>query len=355
MVDYIGIADIQKLIARVGVGAFIERLAATIEDDYRRWGEFAKSPRVANHCPDGVIELMPTSDGRLYSFKYVNGHPRNTGAGLLTVTAFGVLADVDTGYPLLLSELTLTTALRTAAMSALAARWMARPGSRRMALIGNGAQSEFQALAFHRLLGVRELQLYDIDARASAKLERNLRALPGLEDLTVRCAPSVAAAVAGADIVTTITADQRRATVLTPEMIEPGMHLNAVGGDSPGKTELHVDILTRPDTRIVVEFEPQSRIEGEIQQLPPQHPVTEFARVVRGEAPARGAADEVTLFDSVGFALEDYSALRLLHALLGEHADLRRQIDLVPQLSDPKDLFGGVLGSTASQRLRRVA
>jgi ornithine cyclodeaminase len=128
-----------------------------------------------------------------------------------------------------------------------------------------------------------------------------------------------------------------------------------VGGDSPGKTELHVDILTRPDTRIVVEFEPQSRIEGEIQQLPPQHPVTEFARVVRGEAPARGAADEVTLFDSVGFALEDYSALRLLHALLGEHADLRRQIDLVPQLSDPKDLFGGVLGSTASHRLRRVA
>ena len=102
MVDYIGIADIQKLIARIGVGDFIERLAATIESDYRRWGEFAKAPRVSNHSPEGVIELMPTSDGHLYSFKYVNGHPNNTATGRLTVTAFGVLADVDTGYPLLL-------------------------------------------------------------------------------------------------------------------------------------------------------------------------------------------------------------------------------------------------------------
>ena len=79
--------------------------------------------------------------------------------------AFGVLADVDTGYPLLLSELTVTTALRTAAMSALAAKWLARADSRTMALIGNGAQSEFQAIAFHRMLGVQVLRLYDIDAR----------------------------------------------------------------------------------------------------------------------------------------------------------------------------------------------
>ena len=90
---------------------------------------------------------------RLYSFKYVNGHPKNTAAGLLTVTAFGVLADVATGYPLLLSEMTFVTALRTAAVSALAARHMARADSRVMALIGNGAQSEFQAIAFHHMLG----------------------------------------------------------------------------------------------------------------------------------------------------------------------------------------------------------
>src|ERR1700678_1419544 len=154
MVNYIGAARIRELVSRVGTALFIERLAGEIAADYGRWSDFDKSARHASHSPVGVIELMPTSDGRLYSFKYVNGHPKNTGEGLLTVTAFGVLADVATGYPLLLSEMTFVTALRTAAISALAARHMARPGARVMALIGNGAQSEFQALAFHRMLGI---------------------------------------------------------------------------------------------------------------------------------------------------------------------------------------------------------
>jgi ornithine cyclodeaminase len=201
MVDFTGIARVGELVNRTGTAAFIEALAGEIEADYRRWPEFDKSPRHAVHAPGGVIELMPISDGRLYSFKYVNGHPQNTAAGLLTITAFGVLADVSTGYPLLLSELTLTTALRTAAMSALAARWMARRDSSRMAVIGNGAQSEFQSIAFHHLLGIRELRLYDVDPDATTKLERNLAALalPGLQ--VVRCA-SAGEAVRDADIVT---------------------------------------------------------------------------------------------------------------------------------------------------------
>ncbi|OYU98716.1 MAG: ornithine cyclodeaminase [Burkholderiales bacterium PBB5] len=353
MVDYIGVSDIQHLMAQVGVGPFIERLAAEIEADYRRWGEFEKSARVASHSAQGVIELMPTSDGRQYAFKYVNGHPKNTAAGLLTVTAFGVLADVDTGYPLLLSELTVTTALRTAAMSALAAKWLARPDSRVMALIGNGAQSEFQAIAFHRLLGITELRLYDIDGAATAKLARNLAASAELGGLRLVHCASAAEAARGADIITTVTADKRNAVILTPEMVAPGMHLNAVGGDCPGKTELHADILRRPDARVIVEFEPQSRIEGEIQQMPADFAVTEFEQVVRGQAPGRISPAQLTVFDSVGFALEDYSALRCLHALLREHPACRRQIDLVPTLDNPKDLFGGTLGS--GQRLRRVA
>src|SRR5579862_9689162 len=153
MVHYIGTARVRELVARIGVARFIEALAGEIEKDYLRWDEFEKSARHASHSAGGVIELMPTSDGRLYSFKYVNGHPKNTAAGLLTVTAFGVLSDVATGYPLLLSEMTFVTALRTAAMSALAARHMARPGCRTMALVGNGAQSEFQAIALHHMLG----------------------------------------------------------------------------------------------------------------------------------------------------------------------------------------------------------
>jgi ornithine cyclodeaminase len=339
MVDYIGIESIQKIVRQRGAAAFIEGLAGEIEHDYRRWNDFDKSARHAIHSPDGVIELMPTSDGHQYSFKYVNGHPKNTELGLLTVTAFGVLADVDTGYPLLLSELTITTALRTAATSALAAKWMARPDCRVMALIGNGAQSEFQAIAFHHMLGIREMRLFDIDAAASDKLARNLHAM-GLQGLSVTICQSAAQAVQGADIVTTITADKRNAVILTPEMIQPGMHLNAVGGDCPGKTELHADILLRKDARVIVEFEPQSRIEGEIQQMPEDFKVAEFADVLKGTAKGRASPEEVTIFDSVGFALEDYSALRYLHKLQLTDVANRRQIDLVPHLDNPKDLFG---------------
>ena len=339
MVNYLGVNSVRELVRQVGLARFLQQLVDAMDSDYRRWEQFDKSARHAIHSPVGVIELMPTSDGRLYCFKYVNGHPKNTAEGLLTVTAFGVLADVDTGYPLLVSELTLTTALRTAAMSVLAARHLARPDSRRMALIGNGAQSEFQALAFYHLLGIRALRLFDTDPGASLKLERNLArlALPGL---TVERCASAAEAVRGCDIVTTATADKRNATILLPEMIEPGMHLNAVGGDCPGKTELHADILRRPDARVVVEFEPQSRIEGEIQQMPADFPVTEFHRILTGQAPGRRTAQEVTVFDSVGFALEDFSALRTLHALLQQYPHLGTPIDLVPQMNDPKDLFG---------------
>jgi len=338
MVDFVGIERVRELVARMGPAAFTRALGDEIEADFLRWEEFDKSPRHAVHSPVGVIELMPISDGRLYSFKYVNGHPKNTAEGLLTVTAFGVLADVDTGYPILLSELTLTTALRTAAMSVLAARWMARKDCRSMALIGNGAQSEFQSIAFHQLLGIRELRLYDVDPAATDKLARNLAALR-LDGLRIVRCDSTAEAARGADIVTTVTADKCNATILTPDMVEQGMHLNAVGGDCPGKTELHGDILRRSDVRVVVEYEAQSRVEGEVQQMPPDYPVIEFADVLAGRAAGRGGDAEVTIFDSVGFALEDFSALRYLHRLHRELRGERSTIDLVPQLSDPKDLF----------------
>jgi ornithine cyclodeaminase len=336
MVKYIGTRELQSFLATRPLEQIIEGLAAYIKADYLRWRQFDKTARLASHSAVGVIELMPISDGRLYSFKYVNGHPRNTSHGLLTVTAFGVLADVGSGYPRLLSELTLTTALRTAATSVLAARHMARPDSRVMALIGNGAQSEFQAIAFHQLLGIAELRVFDVDAAATDKLCRNLRGYP---DLRIVRAGSVAEAVRGADIVTTVTADKRRAVIVTADMVEAGMHLNAVGGDCPGKTELQREVLSR--ARVVVEFEPQSRIEGELQQMPADFAVTELWQVLAGTASGRAGDDEVTVFDSVGFALEDFSALRYLDEQLD--ARFTQQIDLVPDLADPKDLYGAAM------------
>jgi ornithine cyclodeaminase len=347
MVKFFGVRELVELLRILGVEEFLSNLIRYIRDDYLRWQQFEKIARVASHSPNGVIELMPISDGELYTFKYVNGHPANTRSRKLTVTAFGVLAEVRSGYPLLVSEMTISTALRTAATSALAGSCLARGASAVMALIGLGAQAEFQALAFKAGLGIRKLQVFDVDPAAMAKFGANMRG-PGLEVIP---AGSIAEAVEGADIVTTATAAKRNAVILTDEMIGPGVHINAIGGDCPGKTELDRALLQR--SRIFVEYLPQSRVEGEIQQLPAHSGITELWEVLAGKRPGRLSAADVTIFDSVGFAIEDFSLLRYLNDL-SRTMDLHREIDLVPSLQDPKDLFGLLRAAPAPLRASKA-
>jgi len=335
MVPFVSVAHMMKLVHRVGIETFLIELAAYIEQDFRRWELFDKTPRVASHSAEGVIELMPTSDGAVYGFKYVNGHPKNMAQGRQTVTAFGLLADVGNGYPLLVSEMTILTALRTAAMSALAAKYLAPKGAKTMAMIGNGAQSEFQCLAFKAICGIETVRLYDIDARATQKAMRNLAE----SGLTLIPCTSSQQAVAGAGIITTCTADKQYATILTDNMVGSGVHINAIGGDCPGKTELHRDILLR--SSIFVEYPPQTRIEGEIQQLAPDHPVTELWQVMTGAAEGRSSDAQITLFDSVGFAIEDFSALRYVRDKLAG-TDLFQDLDMLADPDEPRDLFGMV-------------
>ncbi len=336
MVPFVSVDNMMQIVNSIGLENMLTELAAYIEDDFKRWELFDKTPRVAAHSAEGVIELMPTSDGEVYGFKYVNGHPKNQQQGFQTVTAFGVLADVSNGYPLLLSEMTILTALRTAATSALVAKYLAPTAANTMAMIGNGAQCEFQALAFKCICGVETVRLYDIDQNATAKAARNLTN-QGIK--AVSCCSSQEA-ISGAQIITTCTADKQLATILTDNMVGSGTHINAIGGDCPGKTELHRDILLRSE--IFVEYPPQTRIEGEIQQLDNDHEVTEIWKVMTGALKGRRSDTQITLFDSVGFAIEDFSALRYIHDQLsrtGCYVDL----DLIADPDDPRDLFGMVL------------
>ena len=338
-VPFVSVQNMMRLVHHIGLDAMLRSLADAIEADFLRWDAFDKTPRVASHSDVGVIELMPTSDGDLYGFKYVNGHPKNTAEGLQTVTAFGLLADVHSGYPVLLSEMTLLTALRTAAMSALAAKHLAPKGATTMAMIGNGAQSEFQCRAFAAICGITHVRLYDIDAAATAKCAKNL-AGSGLH-ITSCTTPQVA--IAGAQIITTCTADKQCATILSDNMVGAGVHINAIGGDCPGKTELHVDILHRAD--IFVEFPPQTRVEGEIQALAPDHPVIELHEVFAGKTPGRTSPDQITLFDSVGFAIEDFSALRTVLAAI-KGTDYFENLDMLADPDDPRDLYGMLARAT---------
>ena len=333
LVPFVSVAHMMKLIHHVGVEEMLRGLADYIEADFKRWESFDKTPRVASHSEKGVIELMPTSDGDVYGFKYVNGHPSNTAEGLQTVTAFGLLADVASGYPVLLSEMTMLTALRTAATSALVARVLAPPQAKVMAMIGNGSQSEFQSLAMKAIVGIEEVRLYDTDPGAIRKCAANLQG----QGLRVVSCTSAEEAMEGAQIITTCTADKQYATILTDNMVGSGVHINAIGGDCPGKTELAPAILSRAE--IFVEYPEQTRVEGEIQQMPADHPVTEFWEVLTGAKQGRTSAGQITLFDSVGFAIEDFSALRYVRDQI-EGTDLFHPLDLLADPDDPRDLFG---------------
>ncbi|MEY8099071.1 ornithine cyclodeaminase [Falsihalocynthiibacter sp. S25ZX9] len=341
-VPFVSVQNMMALVHSIGIEDFMKGIVAYLEEDFKNWENFDKTPRVASHSAEGVIELMPTSNGEIYGFKYVNGHPKNTHEGLQTVTAFGLLATVDTGYPVLLSEMTILTALRTAATSALVSKHLMPKGATTMAVIGNGAQSEFQCLAAKAVCGITNVRLYDIDPAATQKAVRNLKN----QGLNVTSCASPQEAIEGAHIITTCTADKQCATILSDNMVGAGIHINAIGGDCPGKTELHVDILKRSD--IFVEYPPQTRVEGEIQALAEDYPVNEIWKVIAGLETGRTSANQITLFDGVGFAIEDFSALRyVLDQIQG--TAFMQQLDMVADPDDPRDLFGMVLRAKPNQ------
>ena len=225
------------------------------------------------------------------------------------------------------------TALRTAATSAMVARVLAPKDATVMAMIGNGAQSEFQCRAMQALCGITHVRLYDIDAAATAKCAANL----SNSGLHVTSCKTPEEAIEGAHILTTCTADKRRATILTGNMVGAGVHINAIGGDCPGKTEIAPDVLQRSD--IFVEYPPQTRIEGDIQQLADDHPVTEFWQVLNGTATGRRSAGQITMFDSVGFAIEDFSALRYVREHIAG-TEFFEPLDMLADPDDPRDLYG---------------
>jgi ornithine cyclodeaminase len=333
MVQFVSVKNIVRLIEQDGIETVITAIASQIEADFKRWDEFEKMPRVPIHSDKGVIELMPTADSETYGFKYVNGHPLNEDIGMQTVTGFGVLADVETGYPQFLSEMTILTALRTAAMSALAAKYLAPENAQTMAMIGTGCQAEFQAYAFKALLGITDLRVFDIDDGAMDKFEDNLKDT----NFTIKRCKNASEAVIGSHVITTCTADKKRAKILTDNMVGRGIHINAIGGDCPGKTELEKAILMKAD--IFVEYPEQTWIEGEIQQLDKTHPITELWQVFTGEKTGRTSSNQITIFDSVGFAIEDFSALVYLQNRVMD-SDYVEDIDLLALPENTKNLFG---------------
>lgn len=333
----ISVESLSKILQKHGWENFMKDLMEVLKMDFLRWDKFTKIPRLAMHVPGGVLELMPICDNKLYyTFKYVNCHPKNPLKGQQTVVATGQLSRIDTGYPLMFSEMTLLTALRTAAASALATDYMARQDSQVLAIIGTGAQSEFQVRGVNLVRNIKEVRYFDIDSEAMDKFEKNMKKQ---SYKLVRCSDAKEATI-GADIITVCTACKAHVDVIKNDWVKSGVHINALGGDTIGKTELELNIL--PRCRIMVEYFDQSFIEGEIQRFSRKKAeklvFAEFYEIINGSKKGRVNNKEITLYDSVGIALEDYSALRLTYKLANKYK-IGIGSNLTPVLRDPKDLI----------------
>ena len=333
---FLDIVCIRELLEKHGLKPFFRDLIKALEEDFSQWEKFEKSSRVASHSAKGVIELMPTANDDFYSFKYVNGHPSNPQDNKLSVFAFGCLADNNNGYPILLTEMTILTALRTAATTAMASKHLANQHSKTLAIIGTGAQSEFMALAHECVFPLKEIRFFDIKAEAMNRFAQNLKE----ENIQFTPCSSVEEAVEGSDILITCTASKQRAIVLQDAWVKEGMHINGIGGDCPGKTELDPKILHR--SSIFVEHLPQTEIEGEIQCLDEttkkQQIIGELWEIISKKKKGRKSEKDITLFDSVGFAIEDFSIMRLCEKLSKTYG-IGKSLDLIPKLDDPKNLF----------------
>lgn len=340
MVRILDVPMIAQIARQHGIETLIRDIMERLQIDFSNWENFQHIPRPAFYSKEGVIEVMPVCDKEKFIFKCVNGHPNNPSFGKHTVAATGQLADMKDGYPLLITEMTLITAIRTAAISALASNYLARQNSQTLAIIGTGAQSEYQVIAHKLVRRIKNIRYFDIDKQAMVKFETNISSNLGGSKTTLFPCQNAREALLGADIVVVCTACKGHQEVIKDAWVTEGQHINGLGGDCPGKTELQKSILRR--ARVVVEFFRQGIIEGEIQQFKEEEAKkivdAHLFEIVKQEKKGRQSDSEITVFDSVGIALEDFSALSVIYDLAKKYA-IGHRLTMIPDVKDPKDIF----------------
>ena len=254
----------------------------------------------------GDFRAMPAALPGCAGMKWVNVHPKNPSLGLPSVMAILIYSDPETGYPLAIMDATEITAYRTGAAAAIASKYLARPDSHTVGIIGAGFQAYTQILAHAELFNTISINAFDVSNAAVVKLMRSLSQFP-----ISNCAIQEAVA---SDIVCTLTPS--RSPIIKREWIRPGTHINAVGADAPGKQELDLAIVK--DAIVVVDDLKQASTSGEI-NVPIQrvaYSTSEvygtLAEIAAGKKMGRTDNRAMTIFDSTGIAVEDIAVAKLL-------------------------------------------
>jgi L-lysine cyclodeaminase len=335
---------IAGVVADVGLDQLMDELIAALRSTLSSHDgeQLATFERAGFHYAKpslGLVEWMPAMDlGRLVSVKTVGYHPTNpVERGVPSILATTALYDTSTGRLLTLCEATFLTALRTGAVSALVTDILAVPEAATLGMIGCGAQAVTQIHAVNRVRPIERVLAFDIDPDVAATLARRL---PVAIPVEVVAAEQLDLLVAGADIICTATTiGIGDPPVLTDVEHRPGLHVNAVGADFPGKREVAPSLLQR--ALVVPDVVGQCLREGESQALTADQLGPDLVTLVREADRYRARAGELTVFDSTGWALEDLVAAELLLS----HADRLGYgiaVDLQPRPNDPYDPYEGL-------------
>lgn len=334
--------DLSEIVRRIGVDQLMDELLVSLVDALLHFddGQTRVVPRHGfsyDRPNPGVLEWMPAMVvGRHAVIKIVSYNPSNPDVrGIPTIVSTISIYDIATGRLVALVDGVLPTALRTGAASAVASTILARPDSSVLGLIGCGAQAVTQLHAISRRFDIRQVFAYDIDATTAGSFADRVSFL----GLPVRVVPRDVLERESDIICTATSAEPGTGPVVDDRHFKPWIHVNAVGSDLPGKTELSVAFLKR--SLVCPDFVEQALVEGEAQQLIRDDLGPCLSDLVKREDEFTAWRDRSTVFDSTGFVVEDVvvAELFLRHAMaLG----LGRSLVIQGLAGDPKNPYGSL-------------
>jgi alanine dehydrogenase len=331
--------DIVSLIKeKIGLKNFLLQLMESLEIGFKRFTDKRiKVPaRQELFFPFGSIATMVAADDESFACKLVNTHFQNsTNFDMPTVMATGVLLDVQTGYPIMLTESTILTALRTGATSAIATKYLANKKSKTVGIVGNGAQALPQLHALSLIMEIERVYAYDIDHDASKSFKISAeKLLNGKAEIRVTDAKTTSSQ---SDVLVAVTSNGvNSAPVIYENWIRNGTHINAVGGSVANQIELQKSLLDK--AKVIVDFRDQAIYEGESQQIAKEQIYADLSEIVKGNKVSGISEQDITVFDSVGFALEDLQAFKLVYDLASSEG-VGKIVDIAARPSFSKNLY----------------
>ena len=299
---FLSASDVKKLVS-------IHDIIRAVEDAFKAFGEgTSKLAPITLTFVDKYEGEHEIKSGYVENYsigaKIITYYKNNQKRGLPNLFGVIVLNDLQDGRPIAILDGTYITASRTGAAGAVAAKYLARKDSRVVGVIGAGTQGRYQVAALNEIMDISSVKIYD---KVSQSASDYVSEMSSKYKFLISQADTPKAAVEGVDIL--ITATPSTEPIVLNSWIDEGVHINAIGADSPGKQEL--DPLIVPRAKVVVDSIAQCIERGEIQTavrgglLKKENIYAELSEIVLGRKPGRQTNEEITLFDATGMAVQD--------------------------------------------------